>query len=82
MEALTGTGAERVAAALDAGYDVALFSAGDPAAREDAARGARPLSPRAIERIARAEVKRGKLRVDVTTLHGEVEQIFRENGIA
>jgi len=82
MEALRGTGAERVAAALEAGYDIALFSAEDRAAREAAATAARPLSPEAIERIARAEDKRGNLRVDVAALHGAVEQIFRENGLA
>ena len=82
MEALKGTGAERVAAALEAGYDIALFSEEDPAGREAAAKATRPLSPKAIERIARAEDKRGNLRVDVAALYGEVEQIFSENGIA
>lgn len=82
MEALKGTGAERVAAALEAGYDIALLSQGGLVASEEAAKAARPLTPKALERIARAEDKRGNLRVDVTALHGEVEQIFKENGLA
>ena len=44
MEALKGTPAERVAAALEAGYDIALLSQGGLAASESAAKGARPLS--------------------------------------
>ena len=82
MEALKGTPAERVAAALDAGYDIALYSQGGLATSEAVARAARPLTPKALERIARAEDKRGNLRVDVASVHAEVEQIFRENGIA
>jgi beta-N-acetylhexosaminidase len=82
MEALKGTGAERVAAALEAGYDIALYSQGNLAASEAAARAARPLDQKALERIARAEDKRGKLRADAASLHAEVEQIFRENGFA
>jgi beta-N-acetylhexosaminidase len=82
MEALKGTPAERVAATLEAGYDIALLSKGGLAASKAAARAARPLDPKALERIARAEEKRGNLRVDVTALHGEVEQIFKENGLA
>jgi beta-N-acetylhexosaminidase len=82
MEALKGTPAERVAAALEAGYDIALLSQGGLRASESAARGARPLSGKAIERITRAGDKRGNLRVDVASLHGEVEQIFEENGLA
>lgn len=82
MEALKGTGAERVAAALDAGYDIALLSQGGLAVAEAAAKAARPVSAKTLERIARAQGKRGNLRVDVAALHGEVEQIFRENGVA
>jgi beta-N-acetylhexosaminidase len=82
MEALQGTPAERVAAALDAGYDIALLSQGGLEASLSAASGARSLSPEALERIARAGDKRGNLRVDVAALHGEVEQIFKENGLA
>ena len=82
MEALKGTPAERVAGALDAGYDIALLSQGGLAASESAAEGARPLTPEALERITRAERKRGNLRVDVTALHRQVEQIFEENGLA
>jgi beta-N-acetylhexosaminidase len=82
MEALKGTPGERVAGALDAGYDIALLSQGGLEASEAAAEAARPLSGQTLERIARAEDKRGNLGVDVTALHGEVEQIFKENGIA
>jgi beta-N-acetylhexosaminidase len=82
MEALTGTGPERVAAALEAGYDIALHSQGDLAASEAAARAARPLTQKALERIARAEDKRGNLRADAASLHAEVERIFMENGLA
>jgi beta-N-acetylhexosaminidase len=82
MEALKGTPAERVAAALDAGYDVALYSQGGLAVSQAVAKVARPLTPKALERIARAEDKRGNLRVDVASVHAEVEQIFKENGIA
>jgi beta-N-acetylhexosaminidase len=82
MEALKGTWPERVRASLDAGYVIALHSQGDLAASEAAAKAAGPLSQKTLERIARAQAKRGNLRVDVTALHAEVEQIFRENGIA
>ncbi|HEY4201301.1 MAG TPA: glycoside hydrolase family 3 N-terminal domain-containing protein [Devosiaceae bacterium] len=82
MEALKGTWPERVAAALAAGYDIALHSQGDLAASEAAARAARPLSPESLARIARAQSLRGTRRSDVARLHAEVEQIFRENGIA
>lgn len=82
MEALKGTWAERVTAALDAGYDFALHSQGDLAASQAAARAARPMGQKTLDRIARAQAKRGNLRVDVAALHAEVEDIFRENGIA
>jgi beta-N-acetylhexosaminidase len=82
MEALKGTPAERVGAALGAGYDIALLSQGGLKASESAAEGARPLSTKAIERITRGAHKRGNLRADVASLHAEVERIFKENGIA
>ena len=82
MEALKGTPGERVAAALDAGNDIALLSQGGLAASESAASSARPLTAETIERIARADRKRGSLRVDAAALYSEVEQIFKENGIA
>jgi beta-N-acetylhexosaminidase len=82
MEALTGTPAERVAAALGAGYDVALLSHGGVSASAAAAEVARPLTAKSLERIAHAQSKRGNLVVDVADLHGEVERIFRENGFA
>jgi beta-N-acetylhexosaminidase len=82
MEALKGTPGERVAAALDAGYDIALLTQGGLAASASAAAGARPLTAETLERIERGERKRGSLRVDATALHAEVEQIFEENGLA
>jgi beta-N-acetylhexosaminidase len=82
MEALKGTGPERVAGALEAGYDIALYSQGDLPAMQAVAKAAHPLNEKALERIRRAEDKRGNLRADVASLHAEVEQIFRENGIA
>ncbi|WP_127754525.1 beta-N-acetylhexosaminidase [Devosia sp. 1566] len=82
MEALAGSWAERVTAALAAGCDIALHSQGDLKASEAAANAARPLSEASLRRIARGEAMRGTLRVDALALHAEVEQIFRENGIA
>jgi beta-N-acetylhexosaminidase len=82
MEALKGTPGERVAAALEAGCDIALLSQGGLEASISAANSARPLTPKTLERIARAARKRGSLRVDVAALHAEVEQIFEENGLA
>ncbi|MEO8684660.1 MAG: glycoside hydrolase family 3 N-terminal domain-containing protein [Devosia sp.] len=81
MEALKGSWAERVTAALDAGYDIALHSQGDLAASQAAARAARPLTQASLDRIARARAKLGTLRVHVAAAHAEVERIFRENGI-
>lgn len=82
MEALTGTWPERVKAALDAGYDIALHSQGDLAASEAAAKAARPLSAASLARLAHADARLGNSRVDVLALHVEVEQIFNENGLA
>lgn len=82
MEAIKGSPAERVGAALGAGYDIALLSQGGLEASISAATGARPLTSKALERIKRAEHKRGSLRVDAAALHAEVEQIFKENGLA
>lgn len=82
MEALKGTPGERVAAALAAGYDIALMSQHNLDDSISAAKGARPLSSKSRERIARGEEKRGSLRVDALALHAEVEQIFKQSGIA
>jgi beta-N-acetylhexosaminidase len=82
MQALAGTGAERVAGALDAGYDIALYSQGGLAETRAAAAAARPLTQKTLERIARGDHKRGNLRADVASLHAEVEEIFRTSGIA
>lgn len=82
MEALQGTWAERVTAALDAGYDIALHSKDDLERSEAAARAARPLTAQSLDRIARAQARRGNRRVDVLALHAEVEAIFAHAGIA
>ncbi|WP_421953281.1 glycoside hydrolase family 3 N-terminal domain-containing protein [Pelagibacterium sp.] len=82
MEALSGTWPERVRAALDAGYDIALHSQGDLAASEAAAKAARPLSTDSLARIDRAQKRLGAQHHDVQALHAEVEGIFRENGFA
>lgn len=82
MEALSGTWAERVTRALDAGYDIALHSQGDLAQSEAAARAARPLTEASLARIARGESRRGKARYDITALHAEAEAIFAHYGLA
>ena len=81
MEALKGTPAERVAASLKAGYDIALYSQGDLRTNYAIAEAARPLNEASLRRIERGQAMRGKLRVDIAALHAEVEQIFKENGI-
>jgi len=81
MEALKGTWPERVTAALEAGYDIALHSQGDLAASMAAAKAARPLSAQSLARLAAAQERLGTARVDVLALHAQVEQIFRENGL-
>jgi beta-N-acetylhexosaminidase len=40
------------------------------------------LSGASLDRIARAQKRLGNKRVDVRALHAEVEEIFRENGLA
>lgn len=82
MEALKGTPGERVAAALDAGCDIALLTQGGLPASEQAVKAARPLTAETLERIKRGDRKRGSLRVDASALLAEVEEIFRENGLA
>lgn len=82
MDALSGTWPERVRAALDAGYDIALHSQGDLAASEGAANAALPLSAESLARIERANKRLGSSRVDVAALHAQVETIFAENGLA
>jgi beta-N-acetylhexosaminidase len=82
MEALKGTPSERVAAALDAGCDIALLTQGGLPASEGAAKAARPLRAETLERIKRGERKRASLRVDAAALHAEVERIFRDSGFA
>jgi len=82
MESLSGSWDARVKAVLDAGYDIALHSQGTLEQSEAAAKAARPLTDKALERIARGEAMRGSLRVDVQARHDEVEEIFRNSGIA
>jgi len=82
MEALKGTPGERVAAALDAGNDIALLTQGGLAASRAGAEAARPLTDIALERITRGQRKRASLTVDAAALHAEVENIFKENGLA
>ncbi|WMT89537.1 glycoside hydrolase family 3 N-terminal domain-containing protein [Pelagibacterium sp. H642] len=82
MEALKGTWPERVRAALDAGYDIALHSQGDLVASEAAARAAHPLGAKSLDRIARAQSRLGNKRVEVKELHAEVEKIFTDAGLA
>lgn len=82
MEALKGTPTERVAGTLAAGYDIALYTQGGLPVSEAAAKGAQPLRPETLQRIARAEKKRGNVRVDIAALHGEVERILTDNGLA
>ena len=82
MEALSGTWPERVAATLDAGYDIALHSQGTLAQSAAAAKAARPLSKESLERIARAEARKGSARYDVAALHAQTEAIFAQYGLA
>ncbi|UYN99157.1 MAG: glycoside hydrolase family 3 protein [Devosia sp.] len=82
MEALSGPWPDRVRAALDAGYDIALHSQGDLAASQAAARAARPLGEKSLARIARAQQQLGNARFDVADLHQRAEDIFREYGMA
>jgi len=58
MGALSGAYDDRAAASLDAGCDVALHCNGKMEEMTAVARGVRPLSDRALERIARAEAWR------------------------
>ncbi len=58
MKALTGSFAERAAAALAAGCDLVLHCSGDMAEMEDTARGAGPLTGDAVARLARGEAMR------------------------
>ncbi|KQT51501.1 beta-N-acetylhexosaminidase [Devosia sp. Leaf420] len=82
MDALSGSWSDRVRAALDAGYDIALHSQGDLAASEAAAKAARVMSHATSARVARAEQRLGNRRADTKALHAEVEKIFEENGFA
>ncbi len=82
MEALKGTPGERVAAALDAGCDIALLTQNGFEGSRAAVQAARPLTAKTLERIKRGERKRASLKVDALALHAEVEQIFRESGLA
>lgn len=65
MKALSGTFAERAAAALAAGCDLVLHCSGDMAEMEDTAGGAGPLTGDAVARLARGEVMREAGREDM-----------------
>jgi beta-N-acetylhexosaminidase len=58
MGALAGTIGERVAGALGAGCDLALHCSGDLHEMRQAAEAAAPLTPEAVERLARGEALR------------------------
>ena len=58
MGALAGTIGERVAGALGAGCDLALHCSGDLHEMRQAAESAAPLTPEAVERLARGEALR------------------------
>ncbi len=60
MKALKGSFEERTVQALDAGCDAVLHCNGDRAEMEAVAAGIRPLSDKALERLARAENMRSK----------------------
>ena len=76
MNALEGTLPERVRQVLDAGYDIALHSHGDVAESEAAAKAARPLTQKAMQRIDAAKMRLGSRSVDVVEAHAEVEDMF------
>ncbi len=62
MKALSGTFAERAAAALAAGCDLVLHCSGDRAEMEDIAEGVGPLTGDAVARLARGEAMREVMR--------------------
>jgi len=65
MKALSGSYAERAAAALAAGCDLVLHCSGDMAEMEETARGAGPLTGEAVARLARGESLRETMREDM-----------------
>ncbi len=76
MESLQGPLPERVKQTLDAGCDIALHTHGTTEESLAAAKAARPLSQKSLERIAAGKRRLGNLKVDVRQLHEEVESIF------
>ncbi len=82
MESLRGTLPERVRQVLDAGFDIALHSHGDLAESEAAAKAASPLTAAAQKRIDAGKARLGTLKVDVRTVHAEVEDMFNSALVA
>lgn len=77
MKALGGSFEGRAAAALDAGCDVVLHCNGDMAEMEAIARAIRPLSDRALERLARAAaMKRVPGALDVAAATARVDALL------
>ena len=88
MDALSGPWPDRVAGALEAGYDIALLSQGMVPEGDDmlaanyaGAKAAKPLSSQTQARIARGAARLGRLEVDIAAAHAEVEDIFNNAGI-
>ena len=78
MQALSGTPAERAAAALAAGCDIALYCAGDFAPTAELLAACPPLTPRAAARlrVARALAARQRRPLDAETLADERDRLL------
>ncbi|MDH3232933.1 MAG: beta-N-acetylhexosaminidase [Alphaproteobacteria bacterium] len=77
MKALSGSLAERATAALAAGCDVALHCNGEMEEMSAVAGAAGPLSPVALERIARARASlRPSVTVDVSEMQAQLDSLL------
>lgn len=78
MQALSGTPAQRAAAALAAGCDIALYCAGDFAPTAELLAACPPLTPQATARLrfARALAARQRRPLDVETLADERDRLL------